>query len=87
MNLNKLEKLSKLSFKDIDKNSLQDINDFLINPSLSLEERIKVFLDNTENPYILKCGDYVVKFSFSDNDLRINECFYRYLNQCLDERL
>lgn len=87
MNFENLETLSNLTFEEIDKNNLIEIENISINQNLSAKERIKEFLENTENPYFLRCGNYIVKTSFSDNDIEINDCVYRYINQCLDERL
>lgn len=87
MTFEELEALSKMSFNDIDKDSIIDINNIIINQVLSKTERILDFLEKTENPYFLKCGSVLIKISFADSELKIDECFQRYLNQCLDERL
>jgi hypothetical protein len=87
MTLGELEVLCNLSFEDIDKDKLIDINKVIINQSIPKEERIIDFMKTAENPYFFKCGNVFVKVSFADTDLRLGECFHRYLNQCLDERL
>lgn len=87
MTLGELEVFCNSSFEDIDKDKLIDINNVIINQSLSKEERIIDFMKTAENPYFFKCGNVVVKVSFADTDLKLGECFHRYLNQCLDERL
>jgi len=87
MTLDNLEALSKVGFNEVDKDKIIDINNVFINQELSKEERILDFLEKSENPYFLKCGDVFVKISFSNTELKIDECIRRYLNQCLDERL
>lgn len=87
MTLNQLEALSKMSFNEVDKNNLTDIDNITINHESSKEERILKFLESTTNPYFLKCGDVTVKISFGNNEIKIDECIQRYLYQCLEDRL
>lgn len=87
MTLEELEAFRNSSFEAIDKDKLIDINKVIINQSLSKEERIIDFIKTSDNPYFFKCGNVFVKVSFADTDLKLAECFHRYLNQCLDERL
>lgn len=87
MTQEELEVFRNSSFEDIDKDKLIDIKNISINQSLQKEERIIDFMKTVENPYFFKCGNVFVKVSFADTDLKLAECFHRYLNQCLDERL
>lgn len=59
---------------------LVDINDVVINPALDRDKRVQSFVQQIKNPLCYKCGDYVVKISFSDNEERtIENCFEDYL--------
>lgn len=39
------------------------------------------YLNDTKNPYILKVGDMVVKFEYSDVKKTFNECMVNILNK------
>lgn len=59
---------------------LVDINDVVINPALDKDKRVQSFVQQIKNPLCYKCGNYVVKISFSDNEERtIEDCFEDYL--------
>ena len=45
------------------------------------QDKIIKFLNETENPYILKVGDMVVKFEYSDVKKTLNECMINILKQ------
>lgn len=58
---------------------LVDIKDVVIDPTLDKEKRIESFKKQIKNPLCFKCGEYVVKVSFSENHRTIEECFGEYL--------
>ncbi len=87
MTLRELEMLKSVNLKEINRERIVDINDINIDQEKPKEERIRAYLEKVGNPYLIRCGDLIVKMSFSDNDVRLEECIYRYLNECLNERL
>ena len=61
-------------------NELVDINDVVINPALDKKKRIQSFVEQIKNPLCYRCGDYVVKISFEeDNERTVDGCFEDYL--------
>ena len=49
--------------------------------NLKNQEKIMNYLNNTENPYILKIGDMVVEIEYSDVKKTFNECMINILKQ------
>ena len=49
--------------------------------NLKNQEKIMNYLNNTENPYILKVGDMVVEIEYSYNKKTFNECMVNILNK------
>ena len=45
------------------------------------QEKIINYLNNTENPYILKVEDMVVEIEYSDVERTFNECMKNILKQ------
>ena len=45
------------------------------------QEKIMKYINNTEDPYILKIGEMVVKIEYSDNKKTFNECMVNILKQ------
>ena len=58
---------------------LVDIRSVTINRDLSKGERIGEFIRQIKNPYLFKCGKYIVKASFSENGQTLEECIKSFL--------
>lgn len=63
---------------EFDRAQLVDINDIKIDTSLTCEERIKSYVKQIGNPYIYKDGDIVVKVSFADTPVSLQERLKSY---------
>lgn len=87
MDLNDLSRLQNISFEEINKHEITDISEININTEKSKVDRIKKYLENSKNPYFIKCGDIFIKMSFSSNGILIDECIERYLIECVKNRL
>lgn len=87
MNLHDLEALSKVDLKKIDRALVTDIDDIIIDQGKGKHERINAYLEATHNPYFVKCGDILVKMSFSYDNTKIDDCINRYLIEQLNDRL
>lgn len=63
---------NKLLLKtDID--SLVDIKDVHINPQLPQDERVREFVKQIKDPYCFRDGDVIVKISFADTQVTLEE--------------
>lgn len=60
--------------KTVVPDELVDIRSVSVDKDLPREERISDFVRQIKNPYLFKCGDIVVKASFSDNGQSLEEC-------------
>ena len=60
-------------------NDLADIRDVEIDPALSKEERQKSFLRQIKNPHLYRCGDMVVRVSFTKTDATLEDRLKQYL--------
>ena len=87
MTLHDLSILKNVDLKEIDRDRIIDIKDIVIDMDKPKKDRIKTYLENTPNPYFVKCGDIIIRMSFSDNDVCIDDCIERYLMECLKDRL
>lgn len=58
---------------------LADIQDVEIDPSLPREERVKSFLKQIKNPYCYRCGDIIVRVSFANTEVTLEERMKQYL--------
>jgi hypothetical protein len=69
---------------NVDRDSLVDIRDVVVNTSLPKEERIKDFIRQVKNPYLYKHGKYIVKLTFTDTNVTLEELMIEYIkSKCM----
>ena len=59
--------------------SLVDIRDVKIDRSVSVEERMKSYVEQIKNPYMFKVGSTVVRVSYANTQATINDNFVNLL--------
>lgn len=66
-------------FSDADIEQLIDIRDIKIDKNLSQEKRQAQFLKQVGNPYLLRRGSMMIKVSFANNGLSMEQAFENLL--------
>ena len=74
-----LEEMKAVDIRTVDPETLVDIRDVHIDTSLPKEERMRNFLKQIKNPYVFKYKDVVIKTSFANNGLTIEDCLEDYI--------
>lgn len=59
--------------------SLVDIRDVKIDRSMSVEDRMKSYVEQIKNPYMFKAGNTVVRVSYANTQATINDNFVNLL--------
>ena len=59
--------------------SLVDIRDVKIDRSMSVEDRMKSYVEQIKNPYMFKVGNTVVRVSYANTQATINVNFVNLL--------
>ena len=59
--------------------SLVDIRDVEIDRSMSVEDRMKSYVEQIKNPYMFKVGNTVVRVSYANTQATINDNFVNLL--------
>lgn len=75
MTAEELEKLKNVDIRDIDRDSLVDINTIKIDEREPVEKRICSFVEQVKNPYCFKVGGIVVKVGFNPQGPTFEEQF------------
>ena len=68
-------KMLETDFADVDLEELADISRILIDRGKSREERIRQYLRQTGNPYLVRAGDTMVKIRFANNGTSFEDAF------------
>jgi len=66
--------MKNIDINDVDIESLVDINDISVDKTLPKDKRIAEYIRQIKNPYCYRCGKFIVKASFSDNGLSMEDC-------------
>ena len=54
---------------------LVDIRDVVIDKSMTLEDRVKSYVEQIKDPYCFKVGDVVVRVSYAGKDKSLTDSF------------
>ena len=75
----KLEEMKNLDIRTVDPQSLVDRRMVRINKDLPQKERLKQYFEQIKNPYCYLDGDVVVKVSFTDESVTLEERLQAYI--------
>lgn len=68
-------KMLETDFADVKPEDLADISRIRIDRGKSREERIRQYLKQTGNPYLVRVGDTMVKIRFANNGISFEDAF------------
>ncbi len=74
-----IERMRAEDPKGVDRDTLKDIRDVEVDPQLPKKERLLSFIRQIGNPYCYRHGDYVVKVSFSNTDITLEDRLLSYI--------
>ena len=74
-----LEAMKNVDVRTVNPATLRDIRDVKINTALPKEQRIQDYIRQTGNPYCYRHGKYVVKISFADTDVTLEDRLVDYI--------
>ena len=74
-----LEAMRTVDVNKVDPETLHDIRDVQIKTELPKQERMLDFLRQIGNPYCYRHGKYIVKISFSETDVTLEDRLLSYI--------
>lgn len=74
-----VEAMQNVDIRTVDPDTLRDIRDVEVNTALPKRERILDFIRQIGNPYCYRHGKYVVKVSFTDTDVTLEDRMLSYI--------
>lgn len=73
------KRMQSVDLQTADLDSLKDIQDVTIHTELPKKERIQDYIRQIGNPYCYRNGKYVIKTSFADTEVTLEERMLSYL--------
>ena len=77
--LEQLKAMQAVDVRTVDRSTLRDIRDVKVNTDLPKQERILDFMRQIGNPYCYRHGKYVVKVSFTETDVTLEDIQLSYI--------
>ena len=74
-----IEAMQNVDIRTVDPDTLRDIRDVEVNTALPKKDRILDFIRQIGNPYCYRHGKYVVKVSFIDTDVTLEDRMLAYI--------
>ena len=74
-----IEAMQHVDNRTVDPETLRDIRTVTVNADLPKQERILDFIRQIGNPYCYRHGKYIVKVSFTDTDVTLEDRMLSYL--------
>lgn len=74
-----LDEMASVDVRTVDINTLTDIRDINVDTKLPIEKKLADFARQTNNIYVHRIGDYVVKVKFQKDGPNIDDKMEEYL--------
>lgn len=74
-----LKAMQSVDIRTVDRNSLMDITEVEVDQKLSKQEKVLRFIEQIKNPYCYRHGKFVVKVSFADTKMSLEELLTEYI--------
>lgn len=75
----KLEEMKTIDIRTVDPKTLVDRKSIKVDKQLPRDQRLKQYIEQIKNPYCYLDGDVVVKVSFTDDDVTLEERIKAYI--------
>ena len=74
-----IEAMKTVDPKNVDRSALVQRSSVRLNPDAPREDRLRDFIRQIKNPYCYLDGKTVVKITFSNTDMTMEDCLEHYL--------
>lgn len=76
-----LQRMSNVDIETVEPETLTDLNNITIDTKKSTSEKLSQFASQTNNIFINKVGDYIVKVSYAKTNMTINDKMKNYISR------
>ena len=81
-----LQELKRLNIKEVNPDELVDISEIEIDTKQSVQKRVKEYVEQVHNPYLVRVGEYVVKIGYSDCEETLNDRMKQYISKIAETK-
>lgn len=81
-----LQELKRVNIKEVNPDELVDISEIEIDTKQSVQKRVKEYVEQVNNPYLVRVGEYVVKIGYSDCKETLNDRMKQYISKIAETK-
>lgn len=81
-----LQELKRVNIKEVNPDELVDISEIEIDTKRSVQKRVKEYVEQVHNPYLVRVGEYVVKIGYSDCEETLNDRMKQYISKIAETK-
>ena len=81
-----LQELKCVNIKEVNPEELVDISEIEIDMKQSVQKRVKEYVEQVHNPYLVRVGEYVVKIGYSDCKETLNDRMKQYISKIAETK-
>ena len=81
-----LQELKRVNIKEVNPDELVDISEIEIDTKQSEQKRVKEYVEQVHNPYLVRVGEYVVKIGYSDCEETLNDRMKQYISKIAETK-
>lgn len=81
-----LQELKRVNIKEVNPDELVDISEIEIDTKQSVQKRVKEYVEQVHNPYLVRVGEYVVKMGYSDCKETLNDRMKQYISKIAETK-
>lgn len=81
-----LQELKRVNIKEVNPEELLDISEIEIDMKQSVQKRVKEYVEQVHNPYLVRVGEYVVKIGYSDCKETLNDRMKQYISKIAETK-
>lgn len=81
-----LQELKRVNIKEVNPDELVDISEIEIDTKQSVQKRVKEYVEQVHNPYLVRVGEYVVKIGYSDCEETLNDRMKQYISKIVETK-
>ena len=81
-----LQELKRVNIKEVNPDELVDISEIEIDTKQSVQKRVKEYVEQVHNPYLVRVGEYVVKIGYSDCEETLNDRMKQYISKTAETK-
>ena len=81
-----LQELKRVNIKEVNPDEVVDISEIEIDTKQSVQKRVKEYVEQVHNPYLVRVGEYVVKIGYSDCKETLNDRMKQYISKIAETK-